>query len=331
MDPSSATTVNGFYTFLNRSMDDLERVYLSNSFMSVHFLQRALCLLRTSHSHLTLLVQKLQLPVGDKWLDEYMDESSKLWEACLVIKSAVSSIENFSSAGISIASTLDGHHRHRRLSPQLSRQVIRTISGCRREAIGIEEENRALMENRVQRFPFWSEHAAAVTTAMESSTKLQNGFSGFRGVLYATRNMSSLLLMILMNGLVYCFPSDTQTQTQTQIQSGGFAGAMGRLQQRIAAEVGRLGMRKGILMHEYRRSKTALEELKAELERRFCGGGGGGNQEDDDVELREMVENLKGYFGNLRNGTESIVSQIDDFFDEIVEGRKKLLDFCSHR
>ncbi|CAH8253164.1 unnamed protein product [Arabidopsis lyrata] len=334
MDPSSANSVNGFYSFLNRSMEDLERVYLSNNFMSVHFLQRALCLLRTSHSHLTLLVQKLQLPVGDKWLDEYMDESSKLWEACLVIKSAVSSVENFSSAGISIASTLDGHHHHRRLSPQLSRQVIRAISGCRREAIGIEEENRALMENRVQRFPFWSEQTSA--TAMESSTKLQNGFSGFRGVLYATRNMSSLLLMVLMNGLVYCFPGDAATQTQitqTQSQVGGFAGAMGRLQQRVAAEVGRMGIRKGILMHEYRRSKAALEELKAELERRFCGGGGGGGEreEEEERELRERVENLKGYFGNLRNGTESIVAQIDDFFDEIVEGRKKLLDFCSHR
>ena len=210
--------------------------------------------------------------------------------------------------------------------------MIRAITGCRREAIGIEAENRALMENRVQRFPFWSEQAAA--TVMESSTKLQNGFSGFRGVLYATRNMSSLLLMVLMNGLVYCVPSDaTLSQTQTQNQVSGFAGAMGRLQQRVAAEVGRTGMRKGILMHEYRRSKAALEELKAELERRGGGGGGGGSEEEEEGEreLRERVENLKGYFGNLRNGTESIVSQIDDFFDEIVEGRKKLLDFCSHR
>ncbi|KAL1214292.1 hypothetical protein V5N11_005174 [Cardamine amara subsp. amara] len=324
MDPSCINSVNGFYSFLNRSMEELERVYLSNNFMSVQFLQRVICLLRTSHSHLTLLVQKLNLPVGDKWLDDYMDETSKLWDVCHVIKSAISSLESFSSAAISITSTLDGHfHHHRPLSPQISRQVIRAISGCRREAVGIEEENRALMENRIQRFPFWSEQVT--TTAMESS-KIQNGFSGFRGVMNTMKNINSLLLMILIQGLVYCIPGDT-TATVTVPP-----GTMMRLKQRVATEMERTGMRKGIMMYEYRRSKTAMEELKAELERRWCNGGGG-EEEEAAVEkgLRERVENLKGNIGNLRNGTESIVAQIDDFFDDIVDGRKMLLDYCSHR
>ncbi|KAJ4869088.1 Uncharacterized protein Rs2_39300 [Raphanus sativus] len=312
MDPSCTNSVNGFYTFLNKSMEDLERVYLSNSFMSLQFLQRVICLLRTSHSHLTLLVQKLNLPVGDKWLDDYMDETSKLWDVCHVIKSSLSSVESFCSAAISVTSTLDGHHHNHR-------QVMRAITGCRREAVGIEEENRALMENRVQRFPFWSEQV----TAMESS-KIQNGFSGFRGVMNTIKNMNTLFLTILTQGLVYSIPGETTAAAATTT-----ATAMARLKQRVAAEMERTGVKKGVMMYEYRRSKTAVEELKTELERRWCGGGG--EEEEEEKGLRERVESLKVSVGSLRSGTESVIAQIDDFFDEIVDGRKMLLAFCSHR
>ncbi|KAK1276707.1 hypothetical protein QJS04_geneDACA001875 [Acorus gramineus] len=312
----SSTSINGFYAYITRSLDDLERALLNDSAggpMSSHFLQRALSLLRALHSQLTHLAQRLHLPaVGEKWLDEYMDETSRLWDACHLLKLAVSGLENFSVSASAVVSTLD-NNRHP--SPQLARQATRGIIGCRREAVGLEEENRVLAENRVPQLSLRLDERMSYAPV-----------GAFRGVLYAMRNVGSLLLTVLVWGLV-CFQPELG---RLAVEDGGSSttasalmGAVGRVRRRVEEEVvvvegGRKG---GVLLWEFRRVRGVMEELKVELEK----------GEEMEGKIKERVEVMKGCLGVLKVGIDGIVGQLDDFFDEIVEGRKKILDICSHR
>ncbi|KAI7738320.1 hypothetical protein M8C21_033435 [Ambrosia artemisiifolia] len=304
---TAATSVNGFYDYLTRSLDDLYRSFHTQHFMSIQFLQHVLTLLQSFHSQLTLVVQKLHLPVGEKWLDEYMDESTRLWDVCHVLKTGVSNMENYYTAGANISSSLQNY--------QSSRQVLRAINICQRERVGLEEVNRSLIETRIR--PLLLKFNKNVS--IESKLK---GFNGFRGVLHALKNTNSLLLRILLSGLVYyssetSFSScqdNTNVCNEGELASGsGFIASATRLHEQIKAnEDGQLG----ILLYEFRHTVDMMNELKTKVERM-----------EMEFDLNERVEMLNNSFGVLKCGVENVIGQLDDFFDEIVECRKKILDY----
>ena len=142
------------------------------------------------------------------------------------------------------------------------------------------------------------------------------GFNGFRGLLYALHHASSLLLLILASGAVSRAaaaggPCAAEAGADA---AGGFTASIAMLQQRMAEEAESDGPgAPRIRMCEFRCARAAAAGRKSE-------GG----------IVKDKVEELKAWLDVLRTGTDSLVCQLDDFLDDIVEGRKELSDLCSH-
>uniref|UniRef100_A0ACD5WIB5 Uncharacterized protein n=1 Tax=Avena sativa TaxID=4498 RepID=A0ACD5WIB5_AVESA len=310
--------VNAFFATLARGLDELSG---GGELSSLPALLRAAALLRGLHSQLTLLVGQLHLPPGGRWLDEYMDETARLWDACLAVKLGLAAVERYCAAASCAVAALDDWLQDP--SPLSTRQVTRAISASRREATAAEEENRALSESRIAPLSLQLDERRAADARL-------SGFNGFRGLLYALHNASSLLLLILAGGA--CATGSPRSSTDgadSAASTGtGFMASIATLQKRMAAEESGEGV---IRMYEFRRARAAAEAAREEVERAAASAAlGGGKCLDLDGAVKEKAEELRAWLEVVRAGTDGLVCQLDDFLDDIVEGRKELSELCSH-
>uniref|UniRef100_A0A0D9V8G6 Uncharacterized protein n=1 Tax=Leersia perrieri TaxID=77586 RepID=A0A0D9V8G6_9ORYZ len=324
--------MNAFFTSLARGLDDLSS---GGGLSSLPALLRAAALLRGLHSQLTLLVGQLHLPPGGRWLDEYMDETARLWDACLAVKLGLAAVERYCAAASCAAAAIDDWLQDP--SPLSTRQVMRAISAARREAIAAEEENRALSESRIAPLSLQLDERLL----MRAADARLSGFNGFRGLLYALHNASSLLLLLLASGAVSCAAAAAAGTCSAADGAGavadGFMASIAMLQQRMADEAVGGGETAGIRMYEFRCARAAVEAAREEVERAVTAAaspaGPHRNQQqrcEVDGGVKDKVDELKAWLDVLRTGTDGLVCQLDDFLDDIVEGRKELSDLCSH-
>uniref|UniRef100_A0A0D9X3H4 Uncharacterized protein n=1 Tax=Leersia perrieri TaxID=77586 RepID=A0A0D9X3H4_9ORYZ len=295
--------MNGFYSSIAHGLDALHRSLAGGevAFMSAPFLQQAAALLRSLHSQLLVLVQRLHLPPGESWLDEYMDETCRLWDTCHLVRHGAASLDAYCATAA---------------------RAVRSssfINAARRHAAGLVQENRAVAEARLDPASLLLDRRSPVEFRL-------NAFNGFRGVLYALRNATSFILAVLLSAVLssdhitaVSFRGGGQGQSPSSSSGIGYdddvSSSMARLRQRVAEEMDAADEQGGIMMYEFRQVRAGIDSLTE------TGYGGG----------EAAAEVVKGWVAMLRSGAEAVIAELDDFFDDIVEGRKMLSDLCSHR
>ncbi|KAL6583196.1 hypothetical protein OROMI_005274 [Orobanche minor] len=130
--------------------------------------------------------------------------------------------------------------------------VIPAINGCQREMIVLQGEYRIVAETRAQTLCLKFDNYFLT----ESKLNMYKYNNGFKEVLHAMRNVTTLLLAILFDGLVYFRPETTLYQEAAYDQNLVFGTAStAALHQRIVQSVNRLRCRPGTLLHELQRFK----------------------------------------------------------------------------
>ncbi|BFI03409.1 hypothetical protein MPTK1_1g03570 [Marchantia polymorpha subsp. ruderalis] len=317
--------VTNFFSTLSKGLDNLEKAVSSDG-LSFSFLGMAIDLLRSTHSGALLVTEKLRLPAsckGEEWLNEYMDETVKLLDVCNVLKVGVSGLEHYQNLVDVAVRGLEAAIMFRHQGPR----AMHALNACKQEMARIENEHKILMEHKI-------ESEGRLTVNNLGDKHVENKFvkwNGFWGVLFAMKITSSYICRLLLSAIVYAGPNPS-LNFETVAVRVPWTNSLVRLQQRVNDEVSKTrNVRKctTMLSHEMEFVETTLAEVRSHIPTSLRGPTLPLPNTEGLEKIRQRVSALKQLLQKFQTGVEAIDWHVNDLFDEIVEGRNKLLNIVN--
>jgi len=316
---SSNEDLQTFYGALARSLDKLDRS-MSENFISFQWLKEALNLLKDMHSGVILLVEKLDLPVslrGEEWLNNYMDETLKLLDICNALKVGISGLKHYHMLVELALMKLDGLET---VVP-LNYRVMNALDAFKEEAERLDAEKKKIVVSKKLtdgrlKFCLNEKH-------LESKFVKWNGFWG---VMFAVKNVTSLISWFLISGLVYPVPLDLDSNSHNVSFQSQWSTPFLHLYLRFNEELGknRKENRSSIfLLREF----TSLETITTDLRNRIqvINNENHSSTPEDLGEFQKGIQLLKRKSSAFKEDLETIDWLVRNLFDEIGRGRDKLL------
>lgn len=311
--------LQAFNGALARGLENLDRS-MSENFISFQWLKEALNLLKAMHAGVILLVEKLDLPVslkGEEWLNDYMDETLKLLDICNALKVGISGLEHYQMVVELALIKLNGLEK----AVPLNSRVLNDLDACKEEAGRLNADKQKIIVSKKLtdgRLKFCL-----------NEKNLQSKFvkwNGFWGVMFAVKNVTSLISWFLISGLVYPLPLDPNSNSDKVSFQSQWSTSFLNLYLRFNEELEK--NRKGngsssLLLRELESLETITTDLRDRIQ--VISNGNHTSTPEDLGEFQKSIQLFKKKSSAFKEDLETIDWLVRNLFNEIGRGRNKLL------
>ncbi|KAG9444110.1 hypothetical protein H6P81_015450 [Aristolochia fimbriata] len=288
--------------------DDLERLGKSlvggGSGLSLKWAAEAMDFLKRMQIGFFELVEKMKVPMsmdGEDWLDHYMKQTVALLDFCNLLKTAISPIERYCMVVEFAARRIDEDPYNAEI------EKLEAECGEFDRISGGNIDQKYLQEVKL----------LGSTVVPGTGIKFKKGTNP---VLYVVKITVFIVSLLLVSAVVSPVSIDIDgDQPEFPQMMGPFASSLRALARSFRERIRRKpeGDSSAIDVAEHETVRRAIEDVRAQL-----------GTEDRENVLRS-VESLKTKCGDLKEGLEAFSSAVDEVFEEVIKGRKKMMGMFS--
>ncbi|KAJ7525473.1 hypothetical protein O6H91_17G052900 [Diphasiastrum complanatum] len=290
---------------------------LGPDFVTLEWLQQAVDFLRSTHAGVLNFVDRLQLPIsaGEEWINEYMNESAKLLDVCNLLKRGIGGLGHYQMHVELVLRALQNSSNSQGSGKGQFNRVMQYLADCEIEAVKLDRENRPLAEEKVEALG-WSADSYAGRKVAD--------LPGVDSALVLMRNTSYVVAKILLCGLVHASGAGRVLKPELTPSDGAWGACVSRMQRRFSEEI-RQKQECIVFLHEFEQLHVLLQNLSVQMQ----AVQGKVQSRTYEMRMKLEVQKLKQSSDKLKNGLEVVEWHVNNFFDEIIEGRTNLLTSLS--
>lgn len=292
---------DGALQFCSSLSEDLKKLEqsLAKGSVSLRWSTEAMNLLKKMQVEFLKLVDRSELPFSggcDNWLEEYMEATIKLLDFCNLLKKAISRVERYQMVV---------HFSIRKLQNDTS--VATNITEIER----LETERKMLLNAQN-----WGDVILDKCVPEYRTYK-----KGINSVLFAFKGTMIIVILFLVSAIVSPVSVDMGKDVGLEFhQQGPFATSLLTLNYQFRERIMRPEGRPTLDLVEKKMVEKAVADLKAHVAEGTV---------EDRKKLLKSVDMLKKRSDDLKEGLEMFDSAANEVFEEVIKGRKKILEIYS--